>query len=112
VPAVSSTTYKPGTFLNSGIYVNEALTGEFGAIGDSFSLTFDTAGTYQYLCALHADSGMVGIINVGGGGITPPSTGDAGLLDQSSGSWMMLAGAVMLLASLVAGAMVMVQRDA
>ena len=113
VPDSPSSTYTPGTFNHSGIYVNEALTEVFGGIGPTFSLTFNTAGTYQYICALHADSGMVGVINVGGaGGITPPSTGDGGLLDRSSGSWMMFAGLAMLLSSFVAGALVVVRRNA
>ena len=114
VPANVTDTYTPGTFLNSGLY---------GAVpawtGTTFALTFDTPGTYQYICALHADSGMVGVINVGTGGgggggpITPPSTGDGGLLQQSSGSWMMFAGLAMLLSSfVVAGALVVVRRDA
>lgn len=112
VPMGVTAAYSPGQFLNSGLY---------GAVpdwtGETFSLSFPTAGTYQYICALHADSGMVGIINVGtggggGGGITPPNTGDAGLMGQSSGSWMMLAGIAMLLSSFVAGAVVVVRRDA
>ena len=104
--------YIPGTFVHSGAY---------GAVpdwtGTTFTLSFPVEGTYRYICALHADSGMVGVINVGaasgggsGGGITPPSTGDAGLLDQSSGSWLMLAGALMLLGSLTAGTFVAVRR--
>jgi len=114
VPDSPSSTYTPGTFNHSGIYVNDALSEVFGGIGSTFSLTFATPGTYQYICALHADSGMVGVINVGGaggGGITPPSTGDGGLLDQSSGSWMMFAGLAMLLLSFAGGAVVVVRRN-
>jgi plastocyanin len=109
VPMGVTSAYSPGQFLNSGLY---------GAvpdwIGETFSLSFPVAGTYQYICALHADSGMVGIINVGSGGgsITPPNTGDAGLMGQSSGSWMMVIGLAMLLSSFAAGTLVVVRRNA
>jgi plastocyanin len=114
--------YSQGQFLNSGLIANPALSGAIGVpvVGDTFSLTFDTPGTYQYICALHADSGMVGVIHVGaagsgggGGTVTPPNTGDAGLKDQSStGNWMMLAGIALLLSSLAAGAVVTVRNRA
>jgi plastocyanin len=115
VPAVSSTNYAAGTFLNSGLIVNDEIGAAFGGVGESFSLTFNTPGTYQYLCALHADSGMVGIIKVGAagsGGITPPNTGDAGLLDKSSGSWLMLAGVAMLALSFGGGLILAVRKSA
>src|SRR5690606_1899092 len=117
-PSGPTGVFTPGTLVNSGAY---------GAVpdwnGTTFSLKFDAPGTYQYICALHADSGMVGVINVGGaapaptpggggGSITPPSTGDAGLLGQSAGSWMMLAGVALLASSMVAGTLVVIRRDA
>jgi hypothetical protein len=80
-----------------------------------FSLTFNTAGSFSYICVLHVDQGMAGVVNVGGatggggGTITPPSTGDGGLLDHSSGTWMMLAGVAMLVASLAAGSLMAVR---
>ena len=85
-----------------------------------FSLTFTKAGTYTYICLLHADQGMAGVIVVGppgsgvalsgGGTITPPSTGDGGLLGASSGGWMMYAGLVLLVAGTTAGAYVSAKR--
>jgi plastocyanin len=77
-----------------------------------FALTFNTAGTFAYICALHVDQGMAGVVNVGGGGggITPPSTGDAGLLDHSSGAWLMLGGVALLLATFAGGATVAVRK--
>ena len=113
-------TYTPGTFLNSGLIANPGLQDAAGlpVAGDTFSLKFDKPGDYQYICALHADSGMVGVIHVGaagsggGGGITPPSTGDAGLKDQSTNSMLMMAGFALLLSTFAAGAFVVVRRDA
>ena len=113
-------TYTPGTFLNSGLIANPGLQDAAGLpiAGDTFSLKFDKPGDYQYICALHADSGMVGVIHVGpagsggGGGITPPSTGDAGLKDQGTNSMLMMAGFALLLSTFAAGAFVVVRRDA
>jgi plastocyanin len=93
---------------------------EFGGV-QTFSLTFTQPGTYNYICVLHADQGMAGVITVGpagsagagGGAIKPPSTGDGGLLGQSSGATMMYAGVAMLVASaLAAGGLAFVRRDA
>jgi plastocyanin len=78
----------PSTDFDGSKYVNSGLLGDLppflGGPNTSFSLTFTKAGTYQYICLLHADQGMVGQIVVGsgastGGAITPPSTGDGGL---------------------------------
>ena len=82
VPDVPSTEYDGSTYVNSGIL---SAIPEFGNV-TSFSLTFTKAGTYQYVCLLHADQGMVGQIVVGsaastGGSITPPATGDGGLIE-------------------------------
>jgi glucose/arabinose dehydrogenase len=44
------------------------------------------------------------------GGITPPSTGDGGLLGQSGGAWMAYTGLLMLVAGLGVGAYVSVKR--
>lgn len=83
-PAVPSTNFDGSQYTSSGILSNVP---EFGAV-TSFSLTFTKPGTYQYVCLLHADQGMVGEVIVtgsatssGGGTISPPSTGDGGLLN-------------------------------
>jgi LPXTG-motif cell wall-anchored protein len=48
--------------------------------GDTFSHTFNSAGTFPYVCQFHESQGMVGTVIVqagggGGGGGTLPSTG-------------------------------------
>ena len=119
VPTTSATgtKYDGSGLVNSGIYS----AGFPGSVGNSFSLTFTKPGTYAYICLLHADLGMAGVVNVsaastsgggGGGTITPPATGDAGLLGQSSGSVMMLAGFAMLIASIGAGMFVFARKNA
>jgi plastocyanin len=107
VPVIpASDVYSPSAFYNAVISANPA----FGGVKE-FSLTFNTPGSYSYVCVIHVDQGMAGVVHVGGAGITPPSTGDGGLLDRSSGSWMMAAGLALLLASF-AGTAVMVRRRA
>jgi plastocyanin len=99
-----------GDFDSGALYNGVLATPPFGN-NTELSLTFDTAGTYSYICALHANQGMAGVINVGGDvTVTPPSTGDGGLLDHSSGSWMMTAGLAMLLAGLAGTVVVARQR--
>jgi plastocyanin len=109
--APAGSTYDGSTLVNSGIY-----SADFpGAVGPTFSLTFTKAGTYAYICLLHADLGMAGVVNVsaagGAGGITPPSTGDAGLLGQSSGSWMMYAGFALLVVSIAGSVFVYARKE-
>ena len=81
VPEIPSQDFDGSDYVNSGII---SAIPDFGAVTE-FSLTFTKVGTYQYLCLLHADQGMVGEIVVGSGAgsgpITPPSTGDGGLIE-------------------------------
>jgi plastocyanin len=111
-PVVPSKNFDGSGYVNSGFIG----TGEEATAGTSFSLTFTKAGTYSYVCLLHADQGMAGVIEVGaagtgtgsgsGGGIRPPSTGDGGLLpdEGANSTYFYAAGSVMLL--LAAAAMV------
>ncbi|HLG11739.1 MAG TPA: plastocyanin/azurin family copper-binding protein [Dehalococcoidia bacterium] len=108
----------PGSF--DGSQYQTAIFGGVPAFSSTtkFSMTFPKAGTYSYICLLHADQGMAGVIVVGppgsgaagGGAITPPSTGDGGLLGTNSSAAMIYAGLVMLLAATAAGAYVTVKR--
>jgi plastocyanin len=105
-------TYAGGD-ANSGIIDEE---GSFPG-GSSFMLTFTKAGTYTYVCLLHADQGMAGVIEVGGaaapatqptattgrGGITGPDTGSGGTPADGGGAWAL--GLAML--GLAGGAIVL-----
>jgi plastocyanin len=52
-------TYDGTGYVNSGF-----LDTEVSPFGSTFSLTFTKAGTYQYICHLHDQVGMIGTINV------------------------------------------------
>jgi hypothetical protein len=43
------------------------------APGSTFKVTFTKAGTYKYLCLLHADMGMVGEVDVLPAAATAPA---------------------------------------
>jgi plastocyanin len=84
----------------------------------SYTLTFPKAGTYSYICLLHADQGMAGVVEVGGGStsagggtITPPSTGDAGLVQEASMTAWLLAAAAVLVFGLGGLAVIKVRLD-
>ncbi|HLF72211.1 MAG TPA: plastocyanin/azurin family copper-binding protein [Dehalococcoidia bacterium] len=70
----------------------------------SFSLTFTKAGTYSYICLLHAPLGMAGVITVTAGGLSAPSTGDGGLLPSSDGGGSYALQLAMLAPLALAGA--------
>jgi plastocyanin len=57
-PAKPSATYDPSQFFNSGII------GPFLPPGNSWALTFDRPGTYEYVCLVHELLGMKGTITV------------------------------------------------
>ncbi len=81
--------------------------------GDTkFSLTFAAAGTYNYLCILHADQGMVGKVVVGAQAAAPgaPNTGtSASQPDGSTGLWVIF-GAIAMVAAASAGAFAVTRR--
>jgi LPXTG-motif cell wall-anchored protein len=78
--------------------------------GQSYSHTFNTAGTFAYHCIYHESQGMVGTVVVtGGGGSTPPTTptgsgtslpntgiGSGSLLVVAVGIGLLLMGAALL----------------
>jgi len=56
-PAPPAGPYEGAGFVNSGIMMG-------GTPATSFSMTFGKPGSYNYLCILHVDQGMVGTIAV------------------------------------------------
>jgi plastocyanin len=57
-PAKPSATYDQARYFNSGII------GPFLPAGDSWALTFDRPGTYEYVCLVHEALGMKGTVTV------------------------------------------------
>jgi len=109
-----SRSYDGTGYQNSGVISADA---QLATGGQQFTMTFTKAGTYPYICLLHADQGMAGVIQVGNvtstgsGTITAPNTGDAGLLDLThSSSPMGLLGLLALPLLMVAGAGALVLR--
>ena len=78
----------------SGGYANSGVMDRSGAVpgGSTYSLTFTKAGTYTYVCLLHADQGMASSIIVSDGKpsapkpIAPPNTGSGPA--GTDGSWL------------------------
>ena len=97
----------PGKTYDGTGYANSGIIQKAPGSPSSFALTFTKAGTYSYICILHADQGMAGVVEVGGAGggaaggipaITPPSTGDAGLAGGSSMTpWFLAAAGVLVI---------------
>jgi LPXTG-motif cell wall-anchored protein len=54
-------------------------------VGDSFSHTFNTAGTFAYHCQFHVAQGMVGTVVVEASSTTPPPTSPGGTTPPPSG---------------------------
>jgi len=96
-----------GGFASSGLIGKAPGIGpELFTGGDRYSLTFPNPGTYAYICILHIDQGMAGVIEVGAPGsggaapsapaapaggapivVRPPATGDGGLADGAAMAW-------------------------
>jgi plastocyanin len=113
--AVDNPFYDGSNYVNSGLLSVAPL---FGGV-TSFKLTFTKAGTYAYVCLLHADQGMAGVVVVGpgavagaggGGVITPPSTGDGGLVGAGQGAWLSYLGLLLLIGGLTAGTVAVRRR--
>jgi plastocyanin len=98
----------PGSVYSGTGYVNSGFlsAGPEGIAGTSFQLTFSNPGTYLYVCVLHANQGMAGVVEVlgsaTGGTVRPPATGDAGLKDETP-KWIPAGSATAVAAVLAIG---------
>ena len=120
------TTFSPAAALPSGgsTYsggnANSGLMDKSGEVpgGSTYSLTFTKAGTYTYVCLLHADQGMAGTIVVSDKApvvvppIKPPNTGTGGAAG-THGSWLptLLLLGIAGAAFVVAGTRAVTKRD-
>jgi plastocyanin len=83
IPNAIAYPVKPSpNYDGTAAYVNSGIIGQppEGVGGTSFSLTFTRAGTYPYICVLHIDQGMAGVVVVGEGGPLQIPPGVAGAL--------------------------------
>jgi LPXTG-motif cell wall-anchored protein len=95
------------TWTNNGANIHTATGSGFDSgfmdPGDSFSFTFNSAGTFDYICEIHVALGMTGTVVVqapGQGDGTLPPTGPSGRSGPFVviGLALLLAGATVLLA--------------
>lgn len=66
---VTSGTYSPTT----GNHPDGRFDSGIRSVGETYAVTFETAGQYPYICLLHADSGMVGRVTVLASASAPPT---------------------------------------
>jgi plastocyanin len=93
------TTYSGQGYFNSGLIWGT----EVPIPGPrTYSLTFDTPGTYNYICVLHDPLGMVGQVTVLAQGAAPaqlPTTG--GVSDTPGVLWFVVAGLALVTAGVL-----------
>lgn len=98
------------TWTNSDAQAHTATSGSAWNTGDiaggeSASITFQTAGTFDYICAIHPTMTGTVIARGAGGGTTPPSD-TAPLAPTEHGDWLTgtlaFLGIVMLVGTLIA----------
>jgi plastocyanin len=94
-----------------------------GSPTSTFEVAFPKAGTYEYICMLHADQGMVGtVIVTAAPSPTPtptpttpaapaaPNTGSGSTGDGGVGGWTLIGGAIALAIAAGAAGMVAARR--
>lgn len=114
----------PASFDGTGL-ANSGTIGDGWVAGQTFELAFSKAGTYNYICLLHASQGMVGAVNVAAAPATPtpttptatpttqapapPNTGSGTASGSTDSTWL-VAGALALLLATSGGAVFAVKR--
>ena len=106
--AVNPEVFEPSgsdTYSGSGVFNSGVLFGEQGPPGrpTTYSLSFDTPGTYRYHCLMHGPV-MSGTITVAGAALAPPALPSVG--DGSMPALVGLAAAASALLLLGAGVLV------
>lgn len=112
-PFESGVNYSVGVKVDGSKFIASPMLGLEFPDGVKASFTMSKAGTYTYICALHASQGMMGTINVTSGAPGAPSTGDSLLApaDQSGTSGILfIAGAIALAMGATAAAAYAVRR--
>lgn len=75
-PKVMQPAPAPGGYTGTG-YLNSGIFGVGWPVGTQFSQKFITAGSFPYICVLHVDQGMGGVVNVSAATPIPAKTGGA-----------------------------------
>ncbi len=114
----------PDSFDGTGL-ADSGTIGDGWIAGQTFQLSFSKAGTYNYICLLHASQGMAGVVNVAAAPATPtpttptatpttqapnpPNTGSGTAGGGSDTTWL-VAGALALVLAMSGGAIFAVKR--
>jgi plastocyanin len=101
-PKVMQAAAAPAGYTGTG-YLNSGIIG-VGWPAQQFSQKFTAAGSFPYICILHVDQGMGGVVNVAAAAPAPAKTGTAGLEGATASSLMLQATFVVVTLALVAGA--------
>jgi len=107
-PKVMQPAAPAGGYDGTG-YANSGIIG-VGWPGQEFSMKFTKAGSFPYLCILHVDQGMGGVITVAGAAVTPAKTGSAGLVEANTASGGMQAVLALLAIGVVAASRLAMRR--
>lgn len=93
-----------GSFDGTGLW-HSGIIGAGFPDGTTFEMTFSKAGTFNYLCLLHADQGMVGAVTVSQGTSAPqaPNTG-SGIAETDSASMPLIVLSAALAVAVLGGA--------
>jgi len=89
--------YSGTGYLNSGII-------GVGWPAQQYSTKFAAAGSFPYICVLHVDQGMGGVVNVAAAQVTPARTGTGGADAASTASLALQVIAAVAAIAAVAGA--------